>query len=210
MKVGAFIEVLYHWLTQRWATMFVSKESIMNFINFGLNDIYSFEGRGWSFMYKPNETITIPGATATTYYEHTTASPIYRLINIYDLQYSQFLASTKMKQTNLLINTSGDIFFLPFTTMISLFNNQTTTSTGGYTLAYLGWFTPVTLDTDTLPIPDSFVHALYDFVMAYILPVYAQAGEQRENVEYQRAIAKLRELTKADDIQFNKITFNIK
>lgn len=182
----------------------------MQFINFGLNDIYSFEWRGWSFMYKANETITIPDTTTTTFYEYTTRFPIYRLLNIYDLQYTQFLASTKMKQTNLLINTSGDIFFLPFTTMISLFNNNTTSKIGGYTLAYLGWFTPIVTDSEDLPIPDAFVHALYDFVMSYILPVYAQAGEQRENVEYQRAIAKLRELTKADDIQFNKVTFNIK
>jgi hypothetical protein len=46
--------------------------------------------------------------------------------------------------------------------------------------------------------------------MAYIQPVYAQSWEMRENVVYQRGMTKLNELKKADDIQFNKITFNIK
>lgn len=176
----------------------------MTFINFGLNDIYSFEGRGWSFMYQSNETITIPTTEAKNYI-HTSTYPLYRLVAIYDNYRKEFLEATKFKQTSLQINTYGDVFFLPFTTAINLFNN-----TDGYEVSYLSWFNPVSKDSDFLPIPDSFTHALYDFVMAYILPVYAQAGEQRENVSYQRGIAKLNELKKADDIQFTKITFNIK
>ena len=184
--------------------MFVSKESIMMFINFGLNDIYSFEGRGWSFMYRENETITIPTSEDKSYV-HTTTYPLYRLVSIYDNHYKQFLAHKDMKQTNLKIDSEGMLYYLPFTTAFTIFNN-----TEGYELAYLGWFNDITADSEQLPIPNAFAHALYDFVMAYILPVYAQAGENRENVSYQRGVAKLTELKKADDIQFNKISFNIK
>lgn len=155
-------------------------------------------------MYKENETITIP-TTTDTFYLHTTDYPLYRLVNLYDNHYNQFLETSKMKQTNLKIDSEGSLFFLPFTTALTVYNN-----TDGYNLAYLGWFNQITTDTQILPIPDAFTHALYDFVMSYILPVYAQAGENRENVSYQRGIAKLTELKKADDIQFNKISFNIK
>lgn len=205
MQVQSFIETIYHWLTQRGATMFVSKESIMNFINFWLNDIYSFEWRGWSFMYKDNEDIVIPWTHTDTSYLHTTSFPIYRIINIYDNKIQSLIETSKFKQTKLNITSDWEIFYLPFTTALNIYNNI-----DWYKLAYLWWFIPVNANEDYLPIPDAFVHALYDFVMSYILPVYAQYWEQRENVSYQKWMAKLNELKKADDIQFSKITYNIK
>lgn len=205
MIVKAFIDTIYHWLTQRWATMFVSKESILSFINYWLNDIYSFEGRWWSFMYRDDTDIVIPDWTAVPYYTYSTQYPLYKVAMIFDNKYNRFIERAKFKQIKQAVKEENEIFFLPFRTDITLYNNVS-----WYVMSRLSWFNPIVSDTEFLPIPDSFNHALFDFVMAYILPVYAQYWEQRENVMYQRGMNKLNELKKADDVQFSQISFNIK
>lgn len=163
-------------------------------------------------MYKPDEEITIPLSETSESYLYTTTYPIFRIATIYDKKYDKFMTNPSFKQVRQNIKNENELFYLPFTTALSIYNNNDNTwqIQNGYTLSYLSWFLPIVSDNDYLPIPDAFTHALYDFVMSYILPVYAQYWEQRENVVYQKWLAKLNELKKADDIQFSKISFNIK
>ena len=43
---------LYCGLTQKGLTLMVSPTQLIGFINFAINEIYSFEGRVWSFAYE--------------------------------------------------------------------------------------------------------------------------------------------------------------
>jgi hypothetical protein len=40
---------------------------------------------------------------------------------------------------------------------------------------YIKFFTFLTTPDQELPVPDAFLPALYDLVMAYVVPTYAQA-----------------------------------
>jgi len=208
MIVKDFINTVYSWLTQRGATLFVSEDAMVNFTNYALNDIYSYEWRYWSFMYQSAEQIVIPTWLTDTNYTHTTSVPMVRVVNIYDkkLNYSLSTKQLDIKQVNLNIEESWQCFFLPFKKIITVYNNDCE----WYQLDYIWWFNIISDINATLPIPDSFVHALYDLTMAYILPVYAQYGENRESNVYQRWMAKLKDLAKADSLEITKVTSNIK
>lgn len=207
MTLQEFINTIYAWLTQRGATLFVSEDALLNFTNYALNDIYSYEWRYWSFMYQQSEQIVIPEWTTDKFYTITLPVPLVRVLNVYDkkLTYSLSAKQLHLKQVDLNIEESWDCFFLPMKKTFKIYNNIE-----WYQLDYIWWFNRITDTSTELPIPDSFVHALYDLTMAYILPVYAQYGENRETNIYQRWLTKLKELAKSDSLEILQVSSNIK
>lgn len=200
MTGEAFVNLIYTWLNQRWISFIVWRDALLNFINLWLTDIFSFEWRYWSFMYH-DETITIDPAETATTIQHNLTYPIIRVQNIFDVknQISQF----ERKNVNINLQEK-EIFYRPLNTDIYLYNN-----TDWYKIAYIHTFIFLTDLAEQLPLPNIFLWALYDLVMAYILPIYWQAGEQKEVSAYQRWMSKLKELAKFDANPIEKVKTNI-
>lgn len=61
MQAATFIQSVYSTLTQQGSTMLVSRDTLVTYLNFALCDLYTYEGRSWSFFSVYNQSVTTPG-----------------------------------------------------------------------------------------------------------------------------------------------------
>ena len=216
---------IYRWTNQKLQTVLCGRTSIVAAINFSLSDIYTYEGKEWTFMY--NKTIVRPGETEEWNEKADTQvltldKPIKKIFTIEDLDSKSEKVDNAMKpaippfpgpewKIQLIEPTVGvedlkdrELYFKPGTKQLYLPNNKNR----GYVIHWISFFNPVEWD-DEIPLPEHFLWTLYNIVMTYLYPINGQYWDNKDANSYQKAQAQLVNLAKTDMFQINSVRGNI-
>lgn len=208
MLVSEFItDAIYRWINQKLPSYLMGPSGITKAINFALNDIFSYEGKYWTFMYTSEEVdTTLLTDTGDVTLEATLTYPIQRIVRIDDMSST---ALDKFENVNtepfdgvrdLEIN---EFRYHPHTTRLKIYNNKSK-----YKIHYIHYFPVVGYD-DVIPLPDLFLGVLYNLTLSYIYPQYWQIGDNRETNVYNKARQQLTDLAKTDSLQLYWVEGNI-
>lgn len=216
---------IYRWTNQKLQTVLCWRTSIVAAINFSLSDIYTYEGKEWTFMY--NKTIVKPGEVEEWNVKADTQvltldKPIKKIFTIEDLDSKSEKVDNAMKpaippfpgpewKIQLIEPTVGvedlkdrELYFKPGTKQLYLPNNKNR----GYVIHWISFFNPVEWD-DEIPLPEHFLWTLYNIVMTYLYPINGQYWDNKDANSYQKAQAQLVNLAKTDMFQINSVRGNI-
>lgn len=216
---------IYRWTNQKLQTVLCWRTSIVAAINFSLSDIYTYEGKEWTFMY--NKTIVKPGEVEEWNEKADTQvltldKPIKKIFTIEDLDSKSEKVDNAMKpaippfpgpewKIQLIEPTVGvedlkdrELYFKPGTKQLYLPNNKNR----GYVIHWISFFNPVEWD-DEIPLPEHFLWTLYNIVMTYLYPINGQYWDNKDANSYQKAQAQLVNLAKTDMFQINSVRGNI-
>lgn len=216
---------IYRWTNQKLQTVLCGRTSIVAAINFSLSDIYTYEGKEWTFMY--NKTIVKPGEVEEWNEKADTQvltldKPIKKIFTIEDLDSKSEKVDNAMKpaippfpgpewKIQLIEPTVGvedlkdrELYFKPGTKQLYLPNNKNR----GYVIHWISFFNPVEWD-DEIPLPEHFLWTLYNIVMTYLYPINGQYWDNKDANSYQKAQAQLVNLAKTDMFQINSVRGNI-
>ena len=216
---------IYRWTNQKLQTVLCGRTSIVAAINFSLSDIYTYEGKEWTFMY--NKTIVKPGDTEDWNEKADTQvltldKPIKKIFTIEDLDSKSEKVDNAMKpaippfpgpewKIQLIEPTVGvedlkdrELYFKPGTKQLYLPNNKNR----GYVIHWISFFNPVEWD-DEIPLPEHFLWTLYNITMTYLYPINGQYWDNKDANSYQKAQAQLVNLAKTDMFQINSVRGNI-
>ena len=216
---------IYRWTNQKLQTVLCGRTSIVAAINFSLSDIYTYEGKEWTFMY--NKTIVKPGETEDWKEKADTQvltldKPIKKIFTIEDLDSKSEKVDNAMKpaippfpgpewKIQLIEPTVGvedlkdrELYFKPGTKQLYLPNNKNR----GYVIHWISFFNPVEWD-DEIPLPEHFLWTLYNITMTYLYPINGQYWDNKDANSYQKAQAQLVNLAKTDMFQINSVRGNI-
>lgn len=216
---------IYRWTNQKLQTVLCWRTSIVAAINFSLSDIYTYEGKEWTFMY--NKTIVKPGEVEEWNEKADTQvltldKPIKKIFTIEDLDSKSEKVDNAMKpaippfpgpewKIQLIEPTVGvedlkdrELYFKPGTKQLYLPNNKNR----GYVIHWISFFNPVERD-DEIPLPEHFLWTLYNIVMTYLYPINGQYWDNKDANSYQKAQAQLVNLAKTDMFQINSVRGNI-
>jgi len=221
---------IYRWTNQKLQTVLMWRTAIVSAINFALNDIYTYEGKEWTFMY--NKTIVRPSefkvndeliwdSEAKTEVI-TLDKPIKKIFIIEELD-------SKSEKVDLLSKKSippfpgpemviklieptpwteelkeDELYFKPGTNKLYLPNNNNK----GYVIHWVSFFNPVDWD-DEIPLPEHFMACLYNIVMTYLYPINWQYWDNKDANSYNKAQTQLVNLAKTDMFQINSVKGNI-
>ena len=216
---------IYRWTNQKLQTVLCWRTSIVASINFALSDIYTYEGKEWTFMY--NKTIIRPkdyewwDDKAETQVI-TLDKPIKKIFIIEDLDAKSEKVDLNMLpaippfpgpewKIKLIEPTVGteelkerELYFKPWTKQLYLPNNKNK----WYVIHWVSFFNPVEWD-DEIPLPEHFMACLYNIVMTYLYPINCQYWDNKDANSFQKAQTQLVNLAKTDMFQINSVIGNI-
>ena len=188
---------IYRWTNQKLQTVLCWRTSIVASINFALSDIYTYEGKEWTFMY--NKTIIRPNdyewwdSKAETQVI-TLDKPIKKIFIIEDLDAKSEKVDLNMLpaippfpgpewKIKLIEPTVGteelqdrELYFKPWTKQLYLPNNK---------------------------------NRWYNIVMTYLYPINWQYWDNKDANSFQKAQTQLVNLAKTDMFQINSVKGNI-
>ena len=215
---------IYRWTNQKLQTVLCWRTSIVASINFALSDIYTYEGKEWTFMY--NKTIITPESDDWNDKNQTQVitldKPIKKIFIVEDLDSKSEKVDDTMKpaippfpgperKIQLIEPTVGvedlkdrELYFKPGTKQLYLPNNKNR----GYVIHWISFYNPVDWD-DEIPLPEHFLWTLYNITMTYLYPINGQYWDNKDANSYQKAQAQLVNLAKTDMFQINSVRGNI-
>lgn len=216
---------IYRWTNQKLQTVLAWRTAIVSAINFALSDIYTYEGKEWTFMY--NKTIIKPGDYKGWNSNNATEiitldKPIKKIFIVEELDKDTGKVDLLKKPAippfpgpawniNLIEPTvwvedlkEYELYFKPGTKQLYLPNNKN----NGYVIHRVGFFNPVDWD-DEIPVPDHFLGLLYNLTMTYLYPIDWQYGDNKDANSYNKAQTQLVNLAKTDAFQINSVKGNI-
>lgn len=199
------LKQLYCGLTQRGITLMVSKEQLIGFINYAINEIYSFEGRNWSFALRTDITITPPvGTEEGAVFSVDLNESISKIVAIIDPD--NVTTTYNLVRTPSMIVDHYLFYYERFGSKIYM-KNQNGKS---YKVTYFRHAPSVSSETDVIQLPVSFMPPLYDITLSYVVPLYGQYGDGKELNLYTRGQNKLATLAKSDVVPSSTLVSNIK
>ena len=197
------LNVVLRWTNQRLPSLLAWITWVTSYINFALNDVYTFEGRYWSFMH---DKIELDCVTAFPWNEEVVyidvPYPLLRVMYIEDLSNTtETFDCLNIMPTDKI--DYGNIYYKQHTKRIYLRNNH-----NKYIIHYIHYFDMISYADDTeIPIPELFLGALYELTMWYIYPNYGQQGENKEANAFNKWRQALVDLAKTDSMQINWISW---
>ena len=211
---------IYRGTNQKLQTVLMWRTAIVSAINFALDDIYTYEGKEWTFMYdktiiKPNDKWE-DGKTL----EIELDKPIKKIFIIEELNKDgkvDLLNKASIPPMpgpewtiKLIEPTPGtaelkenELYFKPGTKLLYLPNNKK-----WYVIHWISFFNPVDWD-DEIPVPEHFLACLYNLTMTYLYPVNWQYWDNKDANSYNKAMTQLVNLAKTDMFQINSVKGNI-
>ena len=222
---------IYRWTNQKLQTVLCWRTAIVWAINFALDDIYTYEGKEWTFMY--NKTIVRPNEFKNSNNElvrDTNAltevipldKPIKKIFIIEELD-------NKSEKVDLLNKASippmpgpewkiklieptvwtedlkeNELYFKPGTNQLYLPNNKNK----GYVIHWISFFNPIDWENE-IPLPEHFMACLYNLTMTYLYPINWQYWDNKDANSYNKAQTQLVNLAKTDMFQINSVKGNI-
>ena len=216
---------IYRWTNQKLQTVLCWRTSIVASVNFALSDIYTYEGKEWTFMY--NKSIIRPDERDDWNKNAKTEiitfdKPIKKIFIVEELDKDSEKVDNLKKPSippfpgpewniNLIEPTPGveelgerELYFKPWTKQLYLPNN----SNRGYVVHRVSFYNPVEWD-DEIPLPEHFLATLYNIVMTYLYPINGQYWDNKDANSYQKAQTQLINLAKTDMFQINSVRGNI-
>lgn len=215
MKVKDLVtNSIYRGMNQKLQTVLMWKTAIIEAVNFALNDIYTYEGKEWTFMYH-KETITRDSTDDKTIYKQLSL-PIKKLYRLYSLdpnfkpslqwhddeeEYKIIYAEPTIWQEDLKPN---ELYFKPWTYWLYVPNNKNS----WYILHYVSFFNKLDWE-DVIPVPDHFLWTLYNLTMTYLYPIDWEYWDNKDVNSYNKAQTQLVNLAKTDAFQMQSVRWNI-
>ena len=221
---------IYRGTNQKLQTVLCWRTAIVSAVNFALDDIYTYEGKEWTFMY--NRTIIRPDEfkvndkliwdkEANTEVI-TLDKPIKKIFIIEELDKDSKKVDLLSKacippfpgpewEIKLIEPTPGteelkenELYFKPGTNKLYLPNNKNK----WYVIHWISFFNPVDWDNE-IPLPEHFMGCLYNITMTYLYPINWQYWDNKDANSYQKAQTQLVNLAKTDMFQINSVKGNI-
>lgn len=222
---------IYRWTNQKLQTVLCWRTAIVSAINFSLDDIYTYEGKEWTFMY--NKTIIRPDEYVDDKWNPlwdknaqteviTMNKPIKKIFIIEELDDKSEKVDLLRKPAippfpgpewaiKLIEPTPGteelrenELYFKPGTKQLYLPNNKNK----GYVIHWISFFNPVDWE-DEIPLPEHFMGCLYNITMTYLYPINWQYGDNKDANSYNKSMTQLVNLAKTDMFQINSVKGNI-
>ena len=214
---------IYRWTNQKLQTVLCWRTAIVSAVNFALDDIYTYEGKEWTFMYC--KTIVKPWDDWWNDDDLTEViqldKPIKKIFIVEALDKNSekvdLLAKPSIppfpwpeRKIKLIEPTvwvedvkDDELYFKPGTKQLYLPNNKK-----GYVIHWISFFNPVDWD-DEIPLPEHFLAALYNITMTYLYPINWQYWDNKDANSYNKAMTQLVNLAKTDMFQINSVKGNI-
>ena len=209
---------IYKGTNQKIQTVLLWKTAIVKAINYALADIYTYEGKEWTFMY--NKTLLERDPTDDKTIIIDLDKPIKKLVTLKHLKNwtnNQVLQphqppfpgpEYKIQITEPTVGVEDlkpdEVYFKPNTKQIFVPNNKNE----WYILHWVSFFNPIGWD-DEIPVPELFIWLLYNLTLTYLYPVNWQYWVDKEANNYSIAQTQLVNLAKTDAFQLNAIKWNI-
>lgn len=198
MKVKDFVsKYLIGWVNQRLPSALVWAQWLINYLNLALNDIYTFEGRYWPFMYKSERVHwSKTWAKNGRFYTVETEHPIIKVSYVKDLDkedeeyYREY--PKQWEASGLAWLKEKQVAYEQYGNTIQLPANEK-----GYIVSYIAAHKEITNEDDEIDLPHVFHSALYLCALSYLYPIQWQYGENKEVNCYQRARQALTDLAKS-------------
>ena len=214
---------IYRGTNQKLQTVLCWRTAIVSAINFALDDIYTYEGKEWTFMY--NKTIVKPtdewwnDSSLTEVI--TLDKPIKKIFIVEELDSKSEKVDLLRKPSippfpgpewviKLIEPTPGveelkedELYFKPGTNQLYLPNNKR-----WYVIHWISFFNPVDWE-DEIPLPEHFMGCLYNITMTYLYPINWQYWDNKDANSYQKSMTQLVNLAKTDAFQINSVKGNI-
>lgn len=206
------------WTNQRLPSNLLWISGLVNYLNFALNDIYTYEWKYWTFMFDTIEldcTTSFTDADEVVYID--VPYPLLRIAYIEDLSnWTQAYVSSverwiQLHQQFEALNIKPydkidywHYYYKQHTKRIYLRNNK-----NKYRIHYIHYFDRIEYSEDAeIPIPDIFDGALYELTMWYVYPNYWQQGENKETNAFNKWRQALSDLAKTDSMQLSWVYWN--
>lgn len=225
MLVKDFINnSIYRWTNQKLQTVLCWRTAIVWAINFALDDIYTYEGKEWTFMY--NRTVVKPDSEEWNKESNTQVitldKPIKKIFIVEHLDDKSEKVDENMKPSIppfpgpewkiKLIEPEAwvedlkenELYFKPGTKQLFLPNNKNR----GYVIHWISFFNPVDWENE-IPLPEHFMACLYNLTMTYLYPINWQYWDNKDANSYNKAQTQLVNLAKTDMFQINSVKGNI-
>jgi len=205
--VNDFLQLVYGALSQRWANLFITPTNTLRAVDLAVKDILNYEGINWAFQLRVGDTFSTTWADSTFVHTIPTSSTefIRRVVSVYVNWNEQPSLSVKSIPK---LHTTKDVYFRFWDSTITVFDQPSQAM--DYELAYFVGYKTLTSLEDTLPIPDFFLPALFDFTMSYLMLPFGQYGEWKDQNFYQRATEKMAGILKSNSSQNSNLVINIK
>lgn len=205
--VNDFLQLIYWALSQRWANLFITPTNTLRAVDLAIKDVLNYEWINWWFQMRVDDTFTTSWADTTFVHTiPTSATEFVRRIVTVDVNW--------MVQPNIYIKaiprleSTKDLFFKFGDSTITVFDQPGQPFT--YTISYFVWYKTLISLEDTIPIPDFFLPALFDYTMSYLMLPFGQYGEGKDQNFYQRAGEKMAGILKSNSSQNSNLVINIK
>jgi len=213
---------IYRWTNQKLQTVLCGRTAIVSAVNFALDDIYTYEGKEWTFMY--DKTIVKPWDEQRDNNKKTQIitmnKPIKKIFIVEGLDKEGRVDYLSQKaippfpgpewKIKLIEPTpwvedlkEDELYFKPWTNQLYLPNNNK-----WYVIHWISFFNPVDWD-DIIPLPEHFLAALYNITMTYLYPINWQYWDNKDANSYNKAMTQLVNLAKTDMFQINSVKGNI-
>lgn len=213
---------IYRGTNQKLQTVLTWRTAIVSAINFALDDIYTYEGKEWTFMY--DKTIVKPTDEIWKKDNKTQVieldKPIKKIFIVEELDKDGKVDLLKKPSippfpgpewTIKLIEPEvwveelkeNELYFKPGTKQLYLPNNDK-----WYIIHWISFFNPVDWDSE-IPLPEHFIACLYNLTMTYLYPINWQYWDNKDANSYNKAMAQLVNLAKTDMFQINSVKGNI-
>lgn len=177
-----------NWVNQRWSTLLLWTKSIIQYINYGLLEVYFFEWKMWNFM-RTDHSFTLDQYTTVGEVQevslaknigaiHTISTNAYSIWNWTTFPFTPKNSPDGMVEWEYYVDEfAKKIYFAKWKKSADV-----KITYYGYTL-----FTETNNPTfsEEIHFPQQYMPALYHFTMAFIYPHYTQYGENRETSAYQ-------------------------
>lgn len=223
MLVSELMSAFYGSLASFGPTRIVTQQQALAYLNMALAQVWSYDGRAWSWAFFQERFIPAPGL-ATPEFTVMTQYPVYRIKSNWDLRNKTDKMRILSEIPPQLANSSpyseqpngvwqlGDVFYRPQTKSVSFWNNLQNSGSsddaGGYVLNYVRGFVPVATTSEELPVPPAYAGVLMKLMLTHACPNYLQLGDNKEATYYQQAMAMLEDLAKCDGLQVMNLTNN--
>lgn len=205
--VNDFLQLIYWALSQRWANLFITPTNTLRAVDLAVKDILNYEGINWWFQLRVDESFETSGAWDT--YIHT--------IEWWNKEYLRRIVSISVNDTELSWITvkaiprfqrPNDVYFRFGDSSLTVMDQRGEKMR--YTISYFAWYKSLTSLNDTIPVPDFFLPALFDYCMSYLMLPFWQYGEGKDQNFYQRAWEKMAGILKSNSSQNSSLVINIR
>ena len=204
--VNDFLQLIYWALSQRWANIFISPTNTLKAVDLAVKDILNYEWINWAFQLRTDDTFSTDWTSSKFVHTIPTSSTEYVRRVVYVAMNGSDVGKLKVKAINK-IDNSSEVFFRFWDSTVTVFDHVWQPL--NYELAYFVGYKSLTSLDQTLPIPDFFLPALFDFTMSYLMLPFGQYWEGKDQNFYQRATEKMAWVLKSNSSQSSNLVIKI-